>query len=113
MSKIAVVGDRQSVLVYKAFGMESVPAENPAEAIEAIRSLAEDDYAVIFLTEQLAEQIPGELAKYSDKIRPAIIMIPGSKGSLGIGMASVSAAVEQAIGADIFASADAERTDKQ
>ena len=113
MSKIAVVGDRQSVLVYKAFGMESVPAESPEEAVKAIRSLAEEEYAVIFLTEQLAQAIPGELEKYSKEISPAIVMIPGSKGSLGIGRDFVSAAVEQAIGADIFASADAERTEKQ
>ena len=107
MYRIAAVGDRESVLAYKAFGMETVPASTPEEASAAIKRLAEEDFTIIFLTEQLAVQLPELLAKYADQVSPAIIMIPGSKGSLGIGMEAISAADEQAVGADKFASSDA------
>ena len=109
MYKIAAVGDRESVLVYKAFGMETVPASSSAEASSAIKRLADEEYTIIFLTEQLAVQMPELIAKYADRVSPAIILIPGSQGSLGIGMSAISAAVEQAVGADIFASSDAGR----
>lgn len=107
MYKIAAVGDRESVLTYKAFGITTVPAENAAQATNALHRLAADgDYAIILLTEQLAEQIPEVLERYAEHTTPAIIMIPGSKGSLHIGLDTISTAVERAVGADIFAGQD-------
>ena len=40
--------------------------------------------------------------KYRDQKFPAVIPIPGVDGSYGIGMRSVSLAVEKAVGADIL-----------
>ncbi len=104
MYKIAVVGDRESVLSFKAFGMETVPAASAKEAREAIHRLAEGEYAVIFLTEQLAVDLKPELDHYGEQTSPAIILIPGSKGSLGLGFAAITSAVERAVGADILGS---------
>ena len=53
-------------------------------------------------TEQLAQQLQPEIARYKDALTPAIILIPGKEGSLGIGMANVKTAVERAVGADIL-----------
>ena len=100
MYKIGAVGDRESVLAFKAFGLETVPADTAEEARDAIRRMEDEEFSIIFLTEQLAEGRPELLAEYAEKPSPAI---PGSKGSLGIGMAAISAAVEKAVGADIFA----------
>ena len=63
---------------------------------------AKEDYAVIYITEQLASLIPEEIAKFKDSPLPAIILIPGKEGSLGLGMKGVKAAVERAVGADIL-----------
>lgn len=60
------------------------------------------DYAILYLTEQLAAQLQSEIARYQDALTPAIILIPGKEGSLGIGMANVTNAVERAVGADIL-----------
>ena len=54
------------------------------------------------LTEQLAAQLQPEIARYQDALTPAIILIPGKEGSLGIGMANIKTAVERAVGADIL-----------
>ena len=43
-----------------------------------------------------------EVAKYADQLTPAIILIPGKNGSLGIGKTAVKQSVERAIGADII-----------
>ena len=56
----------------------------------------------LYLTEQLAVQLQSELQRYKDALTPAIILIPGKEGSLGIGMANVKTAVERAVGADIL-----------
>lgn len=100
--KIAVVGDRDSVLGFKALGLDVYPAENEEEARELLHKLAHEDCAVIYLTEQLAQHLEPEIARYKDEMKPAIIMIPGKEGSLGIGMANVKKSVERAVGADIL-----------
>ena len=106
MYKIAVMGDRDSVLGFKALGLEVCPVADGEEGRRALHRMAKEDYAIIYMTEQLAAQIPGEIPneieKYKDALTPAIILIPGKEGSLGIGMNSVTTAVERAVGADIL-----------
>jgi V/A-type H+-transporting ATPase subunit F len=103
MYKIAVLGDRDSVMGFKVLGLDTFPAETPEEARPILHKLAkEKNYAVIYLTEQLAASLEAEVAHYKDDLTPAIILIPGKEGSLGIGMKNVSRAVERAIGADIL-----------
>ena len=64
--------------------------------------MARENYAILYLTEQLAAQLKNDIARYQDAVTPAIILIPGKEGSLGIGMANVKSAVERAVGADIL-----------
>ena len=42
------------------------------------------------------------LERYKDELRPAIILIPGREGSLGIGMGNIQKAIQRAVGADIL-----------
>ena len=82
---IAVVGDWESVMGFRALGLDTHPVSGPEQAREEIRSLAKADCAVIYLTETLAKSLPDVLERYKDELRPAIILIPGREGSLGIG----------------------------
>ena len=100
--RIAVLGDRESVLGFKALGLDVFPAETVENAKRTLLRLAKENYAVIYLTEQLALYMPEELARYKDELTPAVILIPGKEGSLGIGMANVKKSVERAVGADIL-----------
>ena len=43
------------------------------------------------------------LAQYEKELAPAVILIPGKEGSLGIGMEKITETVERAVGADILA----------
>lgn len=100
--KIAVLGDQDSVLGFKALGLDVFPAETVEEARQTLHRLARESYAIIYLTEQLAQSMATELAYYKDELTPAIILIPGKGGSLGIGMENVKKSVERAVGADIL-----------
>ena len=102
MYKIAVLGDHDSVLGFKALGLDVFPAESVEEAKSTLHRLAKEDYAVVYLTEQMARYMGEELARYKDDLTPAVILIPGKEGSLGIGMANVKKSVERAVGADIL-----------
>lgn len=102
MYKIAVLGDRESVLGFRALGLDVFPAEGVDEARRTLHRLAREQYAVVYLTEQLAQHMSEELARYKDELTPAVILIPGKEGSLGIGMTNVKRSVERAVGADIL-----------
>ena len=100
--KIAVLGDKDSVLGFKALGLDVYPAETVEEARKTLHTLAKGDYAVVYLTEQYAAGMEADVARYKDELTPAVILIPGKDGSLGIGLANVKSAVERAVGADIL-----------
>ena len=100
--KIAVVGDWESVMGFRALGLETCPAATPEQARNEIRRLVHEDCAVIYLTETLAQAMPDVLDKYKDELRPAIILIPGREGSLGIGKDNIQRAIERAVGANIL-----------
>ena len=102
MYKIAVLGDSDSVLGFKALGLEVCPVSTAEEGRAALHRLAKENYAILYMTEQLASQLKADVARYQDALTPAIILIPGKEGSLGIGMANIKTAVERAVGADIL-----------
>lgn len=106
MHTIAVMGDRDSILGFKALGFDVYPASEKEEAGELLNSLVEEGYALIYITEDLAALIPDEISRYRNSYFPAIIPIPGTKGSLGIGMRAVKENVEKAVGVDIFSGED-------
>ena len=102
MYKIAVMGDVASVLGFKALGLDVYPVAGPEEGHETLHRLARENYAIIYMTEQLAAKLTTDIARYKDALTPAIILIPGKEGPLGIGMANIKTEVERAVGADIL-----------
>ncbi len=102
MYKIAVLGDRDSIYGFAALGLETVPVDTAEEAVKKLRKLAERDYAVIYLTEALAAQLPEELDRFRESLLPALIPIPGVHGNTGMGINMVKKSVEQAVGSDII-----------
>ena len=102
MYRVAVIGDKDSVLAFKALGVEVYTVIDGEEASEKIKDLAKEEVGVIFITEKLAQQIPSTIDKYRDQMTPAIILIPGNTGSMGIGLADINKSVEKAVGANIL-----------
>ena len=106
MHKIAVMGDKDSILGFKAIGFDIYPAGEKEETASLLESLVADGYALIYVTEDTASDIMDEISKYRSSYFPAIILIPGSTGSLGIGKRIVKESIEKAVGADILAQDD-------
>lgn len=103
MSKICIIGDRDSVIGFMAVGFSVYEAKNSQTAGEILKSLAKDEEnAIIFIVENYAKEIEDLISKYKDKPIPAIIPIPSREGSSGYGMESIKRASERALGADIL-----------
>lgn len=103
MYKIAVLGDRDSIYGFGALGLKVFPIDDGESGARTLRRLAEEDYAVLYVTEALCAQIPQELERLRELPLPAVVPIPGLSGNTGMGMAMVKRSVEQAVGSDILA----------
>ena len=104
MLKIAVIGGRETVMGFKALGLEVFPVAGAEEARSTLKSLTKsgEEYAIIYLEENLAQELAGEIDKFKDSPTPAVILIPGREGPLGLGQSALKAAVERAVGSDIL-----------
>lgn len=103
MYKIGIIGDRDSVLGFMALGFSVFDVKDAEEARARLRAaVKEEAYAVIFITEDLAEKLEDELERYKDDPLPAIVSIPGRNGTTGYGMSNIREAAIRAVGADIL-----------
>lgn len=102
MYKIAVIGDYDSIYGFATLGLDTFPVTDPENAEKTFHSLTTGNYAVIYITEALAETLSQSVAKYKDMVTPAVILIPGISGNTGAGVNGVKKNVEQAVGSDIL-----------
>lgn len=102
MYKVAVIGDKDSVLAFRALGIEVFTAYEAMEARKTIDRIAKEGYGVIFVTEQLASLIPETIERYNNMVVPAVILIPSNQGTLNIGMNNINKNVEKAVGSNIL-----------
>jgi len=99
---IAAIGDRDSVMLFQAQGVEAFYPDNPRETERTIHRLAKGGCKVIYITEQAAEAAKDALERYKTEPFPAIIPIPSRIGTTGFGMRAIRENVEKAVGADIL-----------
>ena len=104
MLKIAVIGGRETVVGFKALGLEAFPVAGDEEAHSAFKKLTRenDNYAIIYVEETYYKALSAEIDKFKDSPTPAIILIPGKEGSLGLGQSALQSAVLRAVGSDIL-----------
>jgi len=102
MYKVAVVGDKDSILGFKALGIDVFPVVEKDDARRIVNTLAKENYGIIFVTEQIASLIPDTIERYNNQMLPALILIPNNQGTLNIGMDMINKNVEKAVGTNIL-----------
>ncbi len=112
--EIAIIGNKDTILGFKALGLKVFDANTTEKAIEILIELKKEvlvtgkeekpKYAIIFITEDLAINITEDAwEKLGKSALPAIIPVPSSKKSKeNYGIKRISKMVEQAVGSDIF-----------
>lgn len=111
--KLAIIGAQHSILLYRAFGVESFAVSDVEEAKDKLNELVAMNrgdekktpiYAVIFVEENLFREFPEDLLeKLSRKPLPAVTPVP-SAGDSDSTFASerLRKIVERAVGSDIL-----------
>lgn len=102
MSNIAVIGDRDTTLCFKAIGVDVFVAHNREEACSALADILKKRYSIIFLTEDLSPHLTEELKTLQFQTLPSVVLIPGMQGSTGLAFENIREAVKKAVGSDLL-----------
>ena len=99
--KTAIIGCGESVIAFKAGGVEAFPVADSAEARETLRKLAKT-YKVIFITDDVASELDDLITRMNEKPYPVIVPIPSDKGENGYARRRMTEQMERALGVDIL-----------
>jgi len=109
--KIAIIGPKDIVSVFKSTGADVFSADYGHEALEILRTIRKqtqgntegDRYASVILLENLRREIKDD--DYDKAVQgalPAVIVVPGLSGSTGESMKKLRKLAERAVGMDIL-----------
>lgn len=98
MHKIAFLGDRRSLLMYRSAGFSLFMPQDENDVRRIIEQLREDEYAIAFVTEQVFKMAQQTIMDYDRTFTPALIVLPGYGEDGQAGMSRLSELVENAIG---------------
>lgn len=101
MYKIAVIGDKESILGFSAIGMDIYPAYEEEEVKRIISQLIEENYAILYITENVSRKVEKYLEKLKKNKIPAIVTIPNNTGGTGYGGKRIKEMVQKAVGIEI------------
>jgi len=101
--RIAILGTSESILGFKALGLDCFGIYNQEEAEKKIDEVYEKkEHGILFITEDWMEKLEVKLSDLKGAALPAVIGIPGVRGSTGMGARELKKIVEQAVGSDIL-----------
>lgn len=99
--KMAIVGDGDSILAFKAGGLDAYAVDDVEKGKQLLKNISKD-YQIIFIIDKLASGLDDVLKKYVESAYPIIIPIPSEAGSNGYGMEVLKREMERALGVDIL-----------
>lgn len=99
--RVAFLGNKQELLPFKALGIDVYSFE-PSKKEELILKLREEDYSIIFISENVYEELKEFAGQEVAKFTPAVVIIPSPEGSQGLGTERIKKIAEKAVGVDLL-----------
>jgi len=109
--KIAIIGPKDTVSGLKALGVEAFEATTAEQALEQLRDIKRQTnagatgarFAIVCIIEDLVQSVDqDEYAKVVAGALPAVVLLPGPKGSQGFAVDRLRSLAEQAVGSAII-----------
>lgn len=102
MYKIALMGDRDTIIGFKLLGVSLFPVTNKEEAAEILNKIVKEEYAAIFITEEIACQMFEEIEELQKTSFVSLTIIPSKLEKKYLGQKILRKNIEKAIGTDIL-----------
>ena len=104
--RIAFLGDADSVLGFRALGVDTVVPADAEEAVAAFRKLVREQTSVIMITEDMLDYLQEQVEETAHKPIPAVVVLPDVRGSQQRGEDTIRSLILKAVGVDLMAEDD-------
>jgi V/A-type H+-transporting ATPase subunit F len=100
--KVAFIGDADSVLGFRALGVETVVPVDEDQARENFERLVREETSVIMITEDLMDQLREQIEETVHTAIPSVVVLPGVKGTQRRGEHTIRELIIKAVGVDLM-----------
>ncbi len=100
--KIAFIGDADSVLGFRALGVETVVPENASEAQEQFARLVKERTSIIMITEDMIDYLQDQIDETVHMAIPSVVVLPGITGTQRRGEDTIRELIIKAVGVDLM-----------
>ena len=95
MYKIAVIGDKKSIMLFSLSGFLTFISEDKEATLKILEEITQsNNFGIIYITEKLFLISGNEIQKYSSYLT----LIPGIEGSTKVGKQNLNLAIKKAMG---------------
>lgn len=100
-SEIAVVGNLDSILVFKSIGLDVFEVADKDSTINVIENLL-SNYKIIYITDDFAPFIENIIKETSKEMFPIITIIPSGTNNSDYALKNIENSVEHTLGINIL-----------
>lgn len=100
--KIAFIGDADSVLGFRALGVETVVPVNSNEAREQFARLVKEKTSIIMITEDMMDNLQDQIDETVHMAIPSVVVLPGITGTQRRGEDTIRELIIRAVGVDLM-----------
>ncbi len=101
--KVAVLGDEDFVMPFRALGLDTFPVEQQREpVVEAAEQIVEQAYALVVVAENVAPDAEAAFAATESKPTPCIVVVPFTTESEGFATEALGKVLKLATGINIL-----------
>ncbi len=100
--KIGVIGEHDSIAGFHALGLTTRQVTDVHDAERVLNQWADESYALIFVTEELAEKMGTRLAAWRLRYLPVVTIIPSAGRQAWLGSLELRTAIRKATGIDMI-----------
>ncbi len=100
--KIGILGDNKSVLAFGALGAQTFGVSNKEDLLKAIEKIKLEDFAILLITQDIAQNFENEIKDLFQATLPACLVIPGVGKNSNKAQEELKKILERALGSENF-----------
>ena len=100
--KVAFIGDADSVLGFRALGVETVVPGSDEESKEQFERLVRERTSIIMITEDMMDNLHEQIEETVLMAIPSVVVLPGISGTQKRGEDTIRELIIRAVGVDLM-----------